>query len=41
MQGCGAYTIKEENYVSLIENRCSNESFLFLTQAFDEKTIYL
>lgn len=42
MQGRGAYTIKEVTYVTLKENRCTNESFLILTQAFDvEKTIYL
>lgn len=43
MQGCGAYTIKEVTYVTLIENWCTNESFLILTQAFDmwkKRSIY-
>lgn len=43
MQGCGAYTIKEVTYVTLIENRCTNESFLIVTQAFDmwkERSIF-
>lgn len=43
MQGCGAYTIKEVTYLTLIENRCANESFLMLTQAFDmwkKRSIY-